>query len=136
MDEQMVTKEMALQWTMDWDPECPSDVLYPDIDECTSISDEAAAIFSIFEFEYGGKSFAKSAQLFLQITELSDTAAAHLSKCRGKLVFGTQNGGLQKLSDEAAKHLATMKKGRLEFDGTDLLPDSAAKILRDAGHKC
>jgi hypothetical protein len=136
MSGQILTKEIATQWAMNWDPECPSDVLYPDIDACTSISDEAAAVFAEFEFKYGGRSFSKSAQLFLQITELSDTAAALLAKCQGKLIFGTINGGLQKLSDEAATHLATMKKRRLEFDGTDLLPDSAAKILRDAGHKC
>jgi hypothetical protein len=51
MSGQILTKEIATQWAMNWDPECPSDVLYPDIDACTSISDEAAAVFAEFEFK-------------------------------------------------------------------------------------
>ena len=136
MSGKLLTQELAWGFANNWDPECPGDVLYPDIDDCTSISDEAAAVLGEFEFKYGGKSFAKSAVLYLQITELSDTAAALLAKCRGTLIFGTDNGGLRALSDDAAKHLATMKKGRLRFDDADLLTSSAAKILRDAGHRC
>ena len=127
-----ITKETAQKWTGDWDPEIPDDVLYDgctNIYDCTEITKEAAEIFGSFEFNYGGKNFTGSGYIWLRITKLQDSAALHLSKCRGRLILDE----LKELSDVAAKHLSKMRKRKLEIV-LDNLPESAAQILRDAGH--
>ena len=69
--------------------------------------------------------------LTLGLTELSDVAAESLSEHKGDLWLQ----GLTELSDAAAKHLAKkepkIKRWEIKLDN---LPQSAAKILRDAGH--
>jgi len=133
-EQKVITEEMASEWARNWDPEIPSDVLYLEIDECTDIHEEAARVFGDFKFVYGGKSFAKQSSVHLQIKRISDAAAAHLSRCRGKLVFGKMNGGLRILSDNAARSLASMKKGRLVVEAWGGLPATVKAILKASGH--
>ena len=61
------------------------------------------------------------------LTSLSDAAAESLSKLEDYLWLY----GLTQLSDAAARSLSTHAELRLYLDN---LPDSAAQILRDAGH--
>jgi hypothetical protein len=128
-----ITKETAQNFAADWDPEVPDDVLYDgctNIYDCTEITNTAAEILGGFEFNYGGKNFAASGYIWLRITKLQDSAALHLSNCRGCLLLEE----LRELSDVAAEHLSRMKKNKLGLT-LDNLPASAAKILRDAGHR-
>ena len=66
------------------------------------------------------------------LTELTDAAAESLSKHEGSLSLP----GLTELSDAAAESLAKKKP---KFNSyalrLDNLPESAAQILRDAGHE-
>jgi len=84
----------------------------------TELSDAAAESLSKHNGEY----------LSLDgLTELSDAAAESFSKHEGDLNLG----GLTTLSDAAAASLSKRKgDGDLMLDN---LPDSAARILRDAG---
>jgi hypothetical protein len=61
------------------------------------------------------------------LTELSDATAESLSKYAGELSFGS----LTSLSDVAAESLSKCE-GEIDIF-LDELPESAAKILRDAG---
>ena len=66
---------------------------------------------------------------FRGLTELSDAAAESLGKNEGRLL---DLNGLTELSDAAAESLSKCE-GQIQLN-LDNLPDSAAKILRDAGH--
>jgi hypothetical protein len=87
----------------------------------TALSDAVAESFSKY----------KGSLELVELTELSDAAAESLSKQKGDLSFQE----LSKLSDTAARSLAN-KKPKLDRWNIELdnLPESAAKILRDAGH--
>jgi len=87
----------------------------------TALSDAAAESFSKY----------KGSLELVELTELSDAAAESLSKQKGDLSFQE----LSKLSDTAARSLANKKPKLDSWDiELDNLPESAAKILRDAGH--
>ena len=49
----ILTKEIAENWVDNWEPEWEWDVLYETdgMDDCTSISDDAAAVFAGFDFK-------------------------------------------------------------------------------------
>ena len=146
-----LSKEMAATWVYNWDPEYPYDLLYQDMYDCTHIDDDAAAEFAKATYKYAGVDFSDShGQLLLgckygnashpEIETLSDTSALHLAKMPGALELTS----LAQLTDTGAKHLSKM---RVADHGDDVvqpspglyiilekLPESAAKILRDAGH--
>jgi len=111
-----------------------------DLDGLTEISDAAALSLSKHEGELSlkglselsdsaAKSLGKHAgHLWLNgLTELSDAAVESLSKHEEPLILE----GLTSLSDAAAQHFAKHPNLHLTLDN---LPDSAAQILRDAGH--
>jgi hypothetical protein len=114
------------------------------LDSLPSLSDAAAESFSKYK---GGLRLAG-------LTELSDAAAESLSKHEGgelrlhgltelsvavakslsTHMGGLGLGGLTELSDEVAEILSAHMGDWLWLD-LDNLPESAAKILRDAGHE-
>ena len=131
-EEKVLTKEIAEQFLVDVDS--------VDLTGFTAIEDDAAESLNKREIYLGLDS----------LTDLSDAAAENLSKHKGHLGLGSLTKlsddaaeslskhegdlnllNLTELSDTAAQHLAKHSKLTLNLDN---LPESAAKILRDAGH--